>query len=203
MQMKTMPFLCLVVLFNVLMIFSIHAQDSIADHEGNSYRIAQLGDQVWMTDNLRTSLLESPDSMHGYIYQNDPSVARYYGKLYSWSAAMAGSNNEKAKGICPKNWHIPSDQEWSQLMNYFGGIEIAGIRTIGIDSTAFIRFLCGNYLPEIDTYSYKGQQSYFWTSTSYAGNTAWMYNFGKGTLNARRSTVSKKFCFSVRCVKDE
>ncbi len=30
------------------------------------------------------------------------------------------------QGICPAGWHIPSLNEWSTLLEYVGGISVAG-----------------------------------------------------------------------------
>jgi uncharacterized protein (TIGR02145 family) len=42
------------------------------------------------------------------------------GLLYQWSAVMMGSTLERAKGICPTGWHIPSDCEYSYLEHGLG-----------------------------------------------------------------------------------
>ena len=44
------------------------------------------------------------------------STANYetYGVLYNWPAVMT-------EGICPSGWHIPSDEEFTQLTDFLGG----------------------------------------------------------------------------------
>ncbi len=37
-----------------------------------------------------------------------------YGVLYNWPAVMT-------EGICPSGWHIPSDEEFTQLTDFLGG----------------------------------------------------------------------------------
>jgi uncharacterized protein (TIGR02145 family) len=54
-----------------------------------------------------------------------------YGVLYNWPAAMAGmtsssSNPSRVQGVCPTGWHLPSDAEWTELIDYLGGGEVAG-----------------------------------------------------------------------------
>lgn len=46
-----------------------------------------------------------------------------YGVLYNWPAAMAGSagstaNPSGVQGVCPVDWHLPSNAEWTELENY-------------------------------------------------------------------------------------
>jgi uncharacterized protein (TIGR02145 family) len=43
---------------------------------------------------------------------NDSSYACPFGKLYNWFACV------DARQLCPTGWHVPSDSEWSELVNY-------------------------------------------------------------------------------------
>jgi uncharacterized protein (TIGR02145 family) len=53
-------------------------------------------------------------------YDNDPENGKIYGKLYNWYAVS------DTRGICPKGWHVPTDNEWTTLTDYFGGQQVAG-----------------------------------------------------------------------------
>ena len=37
-----------------------------------------------------------------------------YGVLYNWPAVMT-------EGICPSGWHIPTDEEFTELTDFLGG----------------------------------------------------------------------------------
>ena len=114
--------------------------NAVSDIDGNSYDAVKLGDQVWMAENLRTTKYADGTtipigSTHSvtepYRYapgpnqsneENMDNVARY-GYLYNWSAVMHGasgseSNPSGVQGICPNGWHVPSDAEWTQLIDY-------------------------------------------------------------------------------------
>ena len=78
---------------------------TVTDTAGQVYRTVQIGDQVWMAENLNTSVSGSS------YYMNDPSHAAAYGRLYSQSAAMQA---------CMSGWRLPSDQDWMQLEGYLG-----------------------------------------------------------------------------------
>ena len=106
--------------------------------DGNVYKTVIIGNQTWMTENLRylPSVAEpgsgSTTMAYYYIYgykgtdlPNALAVPAYseYGVLYNWTAAMAeaaGSNSNPSgvRGVCPAGWHLPSDAEWEQLMDY-------------------------------------------------------------------------------------
>ena len=43
---------------------------------------------------------------------SDEEMVEAYGKLYNWYAV------DDPRGLCPEGWHIPSDDEWMQLVDY-------------------------------------------------------------------------------------
>lgn len=53
-------------------------------------------------------------------YSNCDSLGQIYGKLYNWYAV------NDPRGLAPEGWHIPSDDEWTELTNCLGGDSIAG-----------------------------------------------------------------------------
>jgi len=100
--------------------------------DGNVYQTITIGRQVWMTENLRyLPEVVGPDigseSIPCYYvlrYYGDnvleaKSSTYYnpYGVLYNWPAAMAS---------CPDGWHLPSLNEWLELVNHLGGYLVAG-----------------------------------------------------------------------------
>ena len=107
----------------------------VVDYDGNVYDVVQIGIQCWMKENLRTThyadgteiahtASASSDSIAYYYYPDN----RYYnqtdyGLLYNWKALMGNSNFSNAypsgvQGVCPNGWHVPSQVEWTQLLNY-------------------------------------------------------------------------------------
>ena len=55
-------------------------------------------------------------------YDNDPSNGEKYGKLYNWYAVR------DSRGLAPKGFHIPTDDEWEILTTFLGGNDVAGIK---------------------------------------------------------------------------
>ena len=116
------------------------------ERDGNKYRVTEIGDQVWMAQNLRyaylqpTYQLDSSSFCHGHVESNCKS----YGRYYLWSAAMdsAGifskdgegcgynwkncSPKQYTRGVCPEGWHIPSAEEWNTLIEFVGGSLFGG-----------------------------------------------------------------------------
>jgi len=94
--------------------------------DGKVYKIAEIGTQTWMAENLNY------DATGSKCYNNDEANCDKYGRLYDWSTSMAlssscnsvacsGQVNAKHQGICPTGWHIPSTADWDKLMRYVDG----------------------------------------------------------------------------------
>lgn len=113
---------------------------AVTDIDGNIYDAVQIGNQVWMAENLRTTRYADGTTIpfgntdsytEPYRYapglnqsneENMGNVARY-GYLYNWPAVMHGASSSEdnpsgVQGICPDGWHVPSDAEWTELTNY-------------------------------------------------------------------------------------
>ena len=108
---------------------------TLIDRDDNVYNTVELGGQCWMRENLRTTKyadgVSIPQGVGGssiaaWSYPNsDASNMDTYGLLYNYAAVMRNEsttddNPSGVQGICPTGWHVPSDAEWVQLINYLG-----------------------------------------------------------------------------------
>ena len=116
------------------------------DRDGNSYKTVEIGNQVWMAENLKylPSVAHPPDHSFTdplcYVYNymgTDVNTAiatkiyLTYGVLYNWPALMNGEQSSVkypsgVQGVCPAGWHVPSKAEWVVLINHLGGEDVAG-----------------------------------------------------------------------------
>jgi uncharacterized protein (TIGR02145 family) len=106
--------------------------------DGKTYNTVLIGTQCWMKQNLNVGSLISgtvTQTNNGviekYCYENKEDSCTVYGGLYQWDEYMnytpqSSSNPSGRQGICPSGWHIPSDAEWLQLVNFLGGNGVAG-----------------------------------------------------------------------------
>ena len=123
--------------------------DIMVDVEGTFYQTVEIGDQVWMAENLRTRkyndgsdiplVTDNTDwdnlTSPAYAwYSNDSATyADPYGALYNWYAVDPGSNG--GKNICPTGWHVPTVDEVVILEDLLGGGDVAGgkMKEAGLD----------------------------------------------------------------------
>ncbi len=107
-------------------------ENAVSDIDGNVYDAVQIGEQLWMAENLRTTHYadgtEIPlgdSTVFGTAYRylpngNEGNVSTC-GYLYNYAAAVgtdANIANVLVQGVCPEGWHVPNDAEWTQLTNY-------------------------------------------------------------------------------------
>ena len=110
-------------------IVSLEAMLECVDIDGNTYETIQIGDQVWMAENLKVTHYRNGDAIPtglsgskwantksgAYsVYDNNESNADTYGYLYNWYAV------DDARNIAPEGWHVPTDEEWMELEMYLG-----------------------------------------------------------------------------------
>jgi uncharacterized protein (TIGR02145 family) len=107
----------------------------VSDVDGNTYKVVIIGTQVWMAENLKTTKYSdgtpiplvtdntawSNLTTPGYCWYNNDSatIAQTYGALYNWYTVNTGN-------LCPAGWHVPTDAEWTILITYLGGEDVAG-----------------------------------------------------------------------------
>ena len=90
----------------VLMVPVIWGQDNVTDIDGNVYGTIQIGNQLWMKENLKVTHYRNGDEIPtGYsnsewqdlstgaytVYDGDPANADVYGNLYNWYAVETGN----------------------------------------------------------------------------------------------------------------
>jgi uncharacterized protein (TIGR02145 family) len=105
--------------------------NQICDSRDNMiYRYANIGKQIWLTENLNYAADSSK------CYGDSSSNCNKYGRLYDWATAIGLPENcndadycvshdeckisKKNNDICPVGWHLPNREEWKILLSYVG-----------------------------------------------------------------------------------
>ena len=196
---------------------------TITDVEGNIYNTINIGTQIWMKENLKTTKYNDGTtiplvsdsttwinlSTPAYCwYKNDATTYKAaYGALYNWYAVNTGK-------LCPTGWHVSTDTEWTTLTNYLGGESIAGGKlketgtthwnnpnTGATNETGFTA-LPGGYRYDNGAFYYVGFKGFWWSSTEYDIYNAWSRFIHNGDGNVYRDFYSLYYGLSVRCVRD-
>ena len=129
-----------------------------------------------------------------------------FGKLYNWFAVS------DPRGLAPSGYHIPTDAEWTVLINYLGGEIVAntkmksttgwkfndnGTNTSGFEGLPEgYRGKKGNWssLPSLS-----GTSAVWWSSSEHTTYDAWYRGLG-GDVNGK--VADKRNGYSVRCLRD-
>ena len=156
--------------------------------DGQEYKIFESGGGLWwMVQNLNFA---SPGS---WCYDLDDAKCAEWGRLYSWEEAMSA---------CPEGWHLPNDQEWMSLINYYGGTNYAGKQLKEGGSSKFNAQLSG-YRDKAGYFGKIDESAYYWSSTEQNKDYASFKGIYKSVDNLGTYTYPKPDGFSVRCVKDQ
>lgn len=196
---------------------SINAQ--VTDVDGNIYKIVQIGNQVWMGGNLNVGKFRNGDpipqaktlaewenagntsSPAWCYYDNDPVNGLTLGKLFNWYAVT------DERGLAPLGWHIPSDEEWTELTDNQGGKLKAGIIMKSM-------IMWNDYENKREKGVFEGLPGGIRLNGKFknggeSGKVAYWWSYTSGYLSLKyysesaiRSGWSKQTGISVRCIKD-
>jgi uncharacterized protein (TIGR02145 family) len=107
---------------------------SVKDGDGNIYMTVNLGKQVWIAENLKTTKLNDGKAIPlvtddakwkalktpAYcLYKNEEKNKEVYGVLYNYYAV-------KTRKLCPVGWHVPTEPEWAVMLQFLGDPATAG-----------------------------------------------------------------------------
>lgn len=165
----------------------------IDSDSGDTYGTVKIGTQWWMAENLKNSTNRA-------CYGNSLVNCDIYGGLYTWTNAMAGSGSEKARGLCPQGWHIPTVAEWEKLFDFLGGEENARELLEDGGSSDF-RMRYAGQISSSGGSQYAGTVVNYWTSTSASGDNAWAFSLQKDKDQIWKLTLGRSYLNSVRCIK--
>jgi uncharacterized protein (TIGR02145 family) len=165
------------------------------DGDNNNYPVVQIGNQLWMAENLKTTKYSNGTaiplvtngtawaalSTPAYCWYNNDltTYGNTYGALYNGFAVSKTLN--VGYNVCPIGWHVPSEildlAEWGTLDAYLGA-EVAGnklketgtihwkpINTGATNETGFTA-LPGGIRNSSGTFQIITNSGYWWSSTA-------------------------------------
>ena len=193
----------------------------------SSFGFAQsvtIGTQTWTTLNLNIATFRNGDAIPEAktdaeweaagenkqpawcYYENDVANGIKYGKLYNWYAV------NDTRVIAPSGWHVPTDEEWTVLSTFLGGVKVAGEKMKsssgwsdngnGYNSSGFSGLL-GGFRHCYGNFVNVGNVGHWWSASEYDVSFAWGLGLASNHSILGDGFSGKGFGFSVRCVEDD
>lgn len=192
------------------------------DGDGYSYPVVFIGTQAWMGEHLKTTKYNDGTKIYNSTagaewkvltgpayswYRNDSTTFCEYGAYYNWYAATTSK-------ISPVGWRVPSNADWTKLIDYLGGKTIAGgfVKEIGtthwltpnLDANNITGFTAmpSGHRTNTGAFNEMAHFTRFWTTDQISDANG--YDVIITYLNASFNLQSwqKTFGFTIRCVKD-
>lgn len=208
----------------IFMRFTVLQAQTVKDADGNTYVTVNIGKQVWIGENLKTTrfndgkpvplvtdeekwkALKTP----AYCwYNNDEKNKDISGALYNWYTVTTGK-------ICPQGWHVPTEAEWADLATFLGDVNSAGDKlkepgtvhwknylskaTNDYDFTARpggMRYYTGTFPEEIG-----GSFAIWWSATGYSATEAIMRGLHDRSSRFFNGFEDFRSGYSLRCLKN-
>jgi len=214
----------------------LNNKDLLTDIDGNVYMTVKIGNKIWMAENLNVDhfcngdpIPEIKDNIDWEkagnedrpaccYYENNPANGKNYGRLYNGYAV------NDPRGLAPKGWHVPSDDEWKQLEMYLGmrtweandgghrGTDEGGKlkananwnspNTGATNESGLTALAGGHRVGILGDFEGMGVYAEFWTSSESSPISLWIRSLSCANSKVRRGDEDKRNGFSVRCVKD-
>lgn len=197
---------------------------SVVDIDGNVYQTVKIGNQRWMSENLRVThysngaaILHITDNIvwastgAGAFcsFANNENWTSEFGLLYNLFAVL------DSRRLAPPGWHIPSDAEWQELVTFLGGsggaggkLMEAGYRhwaipnTVATNSSGFTAVPGGGREGSLGGFYGYTIRALFWSTTASTSSSYWSWGLEQGQPAVTRNAYSPRYGFSVRCVMD-
>jgi len=199
-------------------------EDVVMDIDGNIYHTVNIGEQVWMIENLKTTKFRDGTPikyepnfiswMNAGIaycsYENNETNKNTYGALYNWSAVNSGK-------LCPEGWRVPNEEDWNILAEYLGGKDKAGGKlkesgtnhwsspnTGATNKSRFTALPGGNRGDDgfDGNFTKISTHGYWWSSDEYTHEYAYFRSISYKSEYLSKGHTSKMVGLSVRCIKN-
>jgi uncharacterized protein (TIGR02145 family) len=194
--------------------------------DGREYRWVELDGTRWMAQNLRYQLPEGDLVTCYYDPATSSDQCDLYGYFYGWSAAHAQARvaghvelelpEGTYQGLCPAGWHLPTRQEWIDLLDYvtelaglqpptdiLGMLSYSGIAEPFRSTTEWDDSGTNELLFDLKPYTegFIGSSASFWASDDYGRGSGRIVSFYAEDVYL--DVDLKEYRHSIRCVEGE
>ena len=171
-----------------------------------TYPTIQIGSQCWMAANLNHGItlssmeIQTDNCIHEkYCYHDLGANCAVYGALYLWDELMQYSTNEGFQGLCPPGWHLPDENEWMTLVNFYDGNGRAG-KPMQDSVMAGFRALPGGVLYMNNSWNFNGFAALFWSSAGFGQYQAISHGLNTHDFSVSLYLPSRVNAFPARCL---
>lgn len=196
------------------------------------YESVRIGNQEWMTRNLYADRFRNGDLIphiesyeewekvgeNGHpalcYYDNDPENGKKYGKLYNWYAV------NDPRGLAPEGWRVPTDEDWTSLVDFLGYEFVAGHKMKSIDGWEWVddkgqiqdgngdnlsgfKVLPGGCRNGDGSFLDIRDYAFFWSSTEDDNFYAWYRFLLSNSVVVGMNYANKSAGASIRCLRDD
>jgi len=198
-------------------------QKTPPDADGNTYNTIRIGNQIWMSENLKTTKYQdgtplsntsqvdnatwaaaTESNKYWALVNGTTANTQTYGLVYNQFAVTGSTVGGAANNnLCPVGWHVPTNDEFSFLNAFlppFTGTKMKSTTLWssgnGTNSSGF-NGLPSGFRDTVSSWNDLSNYGYFWTTSS---GVYWNLVFF--SANFLQSTFSPLYGISVRCLKD-
>jgi uncharacterized protein (TIGR02145 family) len=183
--------------------------NSLVDTRDNKvYPTVQIGSQCWMSKNLDfgltiASTIHQADNCiaEKYCYNGTVANCSQYGGLYQWDELMKFDDSPAGQGLCPPGWHVPTEPDWTSLMNYYLGNGRAGRPLQDTIINGFKALRSGVFYLN-SSWSFLDFATILWSSTSLGQSKAISHGMNLYNFSVSLYPASRGNAFGVRCLRD-
>jgi uncharacterized protein (TIGR02145 family) len=169
-----------------------------------------IGTQEWVTEDLKVTKFHNGEDIP-LVTDNKQwsqlTTAAYCitpdgNYLYNWYAV------NDSRGLAPEGFHVPSDDEWTELTKSLGGEDIAGkeLKSTdwnGTNSSGFSASPKGFRDSNYGIFYNLGFLGYWWSATAYDTHYAYSRDLTPNYSDIYRNYFNLQSGFSVRCIKTQ
>ena len=185
--------------------------------DGKKYKTAMIGGKCWMKENLAYGTIldaaqpQTDNCVNEKFCLTTDATCSTYGGLYQWDELLAYASTPANQGLCPPEWHIPTETEWQTMLNALVSSVTPPVDGVG---GSFLKdaVLNPGYHALVDGIYYLNNHwafttgtltgTMFWTSTVNGSDRGIARGANLINPSVSKYPGSRGNAFSVRCVKD-
>lgn len=187
----------------------------VVTFDGDEYNTISIGDQCWFAENLRSTRFANDESILGDLNElewSEASTGAYSenDEGLSFGHLFNGYSVIDPRGVCPIDWHVPTVDDWMQLVAHLGGTEVAStvMRASAQDipawdgsNTSFFSAFPGGLRDENGVFLFGQVQGFWWIVND---EDSWIGLLNLNSLDPMVHTVAGQFRTgaSVRCTRN-